>query len=122
MSRPSGEAEKAAEVFASQLTDFFGLHTSQVGDLPGDFGHKGRLVPLATVGNWGEVRRVGFDEYAVQRHDAGRVADVLRLRVGNVAGERNHKTEVERCACLFHGTAEAMHHTSEAARRPVVAK
>ena len=61
------------------LADFLRRKSAQFADLAGHFGHECRLIALAAMGNWSEVGRVGLDEHAVERNDAGGVANVLRL-------------------------------------------
>ena len=68
-----------------------------------------------------EIRTVGLDEHAIERHHGGCVADVLRFGIGDVAGERNHEAEIERRPRVLDRPGEAMQYAAQAAGRPVFA-
>src|SRR5271165_1033828 len=81
------QPKKGGEILRSLLADFFGRKTAQFADLARSLDDECGFVALAAMRRRREIRRIGLDEHAVERHDGGRVANVLRLGKGDVAGE-----------------------------------
>ena len=65
-----------------------------------------------------EIRGIGLNEHAVERHDGGRVANVLRLGIGDVAGEGNDETQIERGLGVLDRAGEAVQDAARVRWKP----
>ena len=81
--------------------------------------HKCRLIALAPERSWSEPGRVSLHQYAIEGDACSDIAQGLRLGVGEVAGERDEKAEIERAPRLLPTPAETMHYAAKAGRCPV---
>ena len=79
----------------------------------------GRLIALAAIGRRGQPGGIGLDQNGVEGQAGGHVAQGLGLGIGEIAGERDQKTEVERAAGLLPSAAEAVHDAAQAVGAPV---
>jgi len=76
--------KKPIEVFRGSGGDFGLGNVEQLGQCAGRLDDKSRFVTLAALRCRREPGRVGFDEYSIQRHARGYVAQRLRLGVSQV--------------------------------------
>src|SRR5271157_1917748 len=81
--------------------------------------HPGRLVALASIGRRSQPGRVGFDQNSVQGKARGDVAERLGLRIGQIAGKGDEKTQVKRAGGLFVVSTEAVHNAAETCGLPM---
>src|SRR5262252_9905908 len=80
--------EEFVKVLRGSVAHFFKRQIAYLADLPGYFLHVGGLVPLPAVGDWRQIRRIGFDQHAIEGNKLRGVADILRFRESDVTGER----------------------------------
>src|SRR5208282_2442594 len=115
------ESKTLVEIPRGLRADLFCGHVAQFADLTGYLPDKRRLVALAAMRNRGQVGRVGFDQHAVERNHLRRVADRLRLGKGDIAGKRNHETQIERPPRMLDASREAVQNAAQSDRSPVFA-
>ena len=80
----------------------------------------GRLVALSAAALRRKKRRVGFGENAVEGQLPGHIADGLRLRIGDISGERNHESHVEAATGFVDRSGEAVKNSAKTCRAPVL--
>src|ERR1019366_7547942 len=117
-----GKTEKGVEIRCRHNSDFFRGKISQYPNLRRNFADEGRFVALAAMRNGRKIRTIGLDKHATQRNHAGRVANILRLGVRDIACERNNEAQIERSARMIDGAGETMHHAAQSSRAPMFAR
>ena len=105
------QAEERSRVVA--CAQFLGRDAAHLGQQRGGVDTIGGLVALAAIGHGREVRRVGFDEDAVERHVAGDVAQLLGLLEGQDAGERHVEPSSRPVSASSRDAGETMEHGAE---------
>src|SRR5690349_16626755 len=110
------DVEKAEEVLARGLADRLRGSAAQARDLLADVANESGLVALAAIRYRREVRAVGFDQHALERHATRNVLQLDRVLEGDDARERNVKPEVERALCDVPGLGEAVHDAADFVR------
>ena len=89
---------------------------AQPRDLLGDMPHERRLVALAAIRHRREIRAVGLDQHAVERHAPRDVLQLDRVLERDDARERDVEAEVERGARDVPRLGEAVHDAARLAR------
>ena len=112
--------EKVVEIGGRLASDFLTGKITNLPDLAGHFNYEGGFIALTAMGRRRKIRTVGLDEHAIQRDDAGRVANVLSLGEGDIAGEGNHESQIKRCTSMIDSAGEAVEDAAKSACRPVL--
>src|SRR2546430_1646020 len=104
-------ALKSEEFFRSCggcASDFFQRYAASFCDF---FGHEPRirrLAPLSTKRNRREIRTIGFDHEAVDRHLRGDFKDLFAIFEGHDSGEGNEMAEINDFIRLIERAAKTM--------------
>src|SRR5208282_1527049 len=102
------KSKESIEVLGGAGADFLCRHAAQFADLAGYFFHKCWFVAFSAMRNRCQVRRIGFDQHAVERHHLCRVTNRLRFGECDVAREGNHETHIERAARVLDASSKAV--------------
>ena len=72
-----------------------------------------RLIAATTIWHGSQIRRIGLDQHALQRHFFCNVAQISRRLEAHNARKRNVETHVDARAGDIPGFREAMHHAAD---------
>ncbi len=93
--RPASVGKQPEEVLRGGLGEALEFHALEFRDMGCHVAHVGGPVRFSPVGNGGEIGGVGFYQDAVHGCRSSRVLDDGGVLVGDDAGEREVKTEIE---------------------------
>ena len=73
----------------------------------------GRFVAFAAIGDGRQIRRVGFDQYAITGHVSGYVSDILTVFESQDAGEGNIQAKLDTALCQSATGRKTMQNSGE---------
>src|SRR5690606_41304255 len=108
----SSLAEKVEKIGGCSFLHFRHGYASEVGDLFGDMLYLGGVVPFAPVWHWCEVRGIGFDQHAFERHAACHILQLHSILEGEDTRKREVEIQLHGSMCHIPAFGKAVHHTA----------
>src|SRR5207302_206503 len=113
------QRKETIEIATRLPPDFLRRESPQFTQLPRDLLYKRRLVALAAMRHRCQVGRVRLNQHAIQWNLFGCILNLLRFWKRHIAGERDHKSQIEGTFGVPDGSSETMQDPAQSTWTPM---